>query len=381
VITAIGRRTRRLLDGAREASPVAASGIPPDAASGTLVRRLVLVLGVAILVAVAPYLPGLIGGAILFVCAAPGHRRLARVIGARGSAAVAIIAVLALLLLPAAWIVSTALSQASEAARWVQTSDLLARLARARDGSLEVGEHLAAAGGALVSWLSGRTLALFGSATRATLNLIVALFGLYYLLLAADGAWDRTTRIIPLHPAIIERLRARFVAVTEALVLGTLLTAVVQGALVGTGFALVGLPAPVLWGVVTAIVSMLPVMGASFVWLPGTAVLLAQHRIGAAVTLAVIGGLITSNADNLIRLSVFRRVSGIHPMLTLVGGFAGVGAFGFAGILIGPVLLSYFFELLALAGAWRDEGAAPRVLPAPDQTLLASVARPGDAGG
>jgi predicted PurR-regulated permease PerM len=82
------------------------------------------------------------------------------------------------------------------------------------------------------------------------------------------------------------------------------------------------------------------------VWLPGAIVLLLQHRSGSALFVAVAGAGLASNLDNLVRLVVYKRVSGIHPMVTLVGAFAGVHLFGLVGALIGPLLISYFLELL-----------------------------------
>jgi predicted PurR-regulated permease PerM len=325
----------------------------------TRLRQLVLLLAAAILVAVAPYLPGLLGSMILFVVAAPAHRVLRRWVGARFASAIVVTAMLLLLLLPGAWLISTAFAQAGDVLRWLREGDIIARLTAMHVGPIELGPHLASASTALVSWASGRTLALFGGATRATLNLIIAMFGLYYLLMADEGAWRRVARATPLPSPVVELLRVRFVEVTEALVLGTMLTALLQGALIGAAFALVGLPGPVFWGLVTALVSVLPVMGSALVWLPGTVALAAQRRLGAAAMLGLTGLVLASNIDNVVRLSVFRRVSGIHPMITLVGGFAGVGVFGFVGVLLGPLALSYFFELLRVL---EGPGAAPAPL-------------------
>ena len=69
-------------------------------------------------------------------------------------------------------------------------------------------------------------------------------------------------------------------------------------------------------------------------------------KIMAAVTMAVIGGVVASNIDNVIRPFVYRRVSNIHPMITLVGAFAGVKYVGLLGLLLGPLAIAYLFELL-----------------------------------
>jgi predicted PurR-regulated permease PerM len=103
---------------------------------------------------------------------------------------------------------------------------------------------------------------------------------------------------------------------------------------------------------VTAFASILPVLGSALVWLPGVIVLLLQSKYGAAAGLAAIGGLVASNIDNLIRPLVYRRVSDIHPMVTLIGAFAGVKYFGLLGVLLGPLAIAYLFELLR---SYREE--------------------------
>jgi predicted PurR-regulated permease PerM len=96
---------------------------------------------------------------------------------------------------------------------------------------------------------------------------------------------------------------------------------------------------------VTAVASILPIFGSALVWMPGALVLVAQDRYTAAIALAAFGALVISNVDNALRLVVFRRVSHVHPMVTLVGAFGGVRVFGLAGLLVGPLVLSYAIEL------------------------------------
>jgi predicted PurR-regulated permease PerM len=98
-------------------------------------------------------------------------------------------------------------------------------------------------------------------------------------------------------------------------------------------------------------VSVLPLFGSAIVWLPGVVVLLFDHRPTAALLLAALGAGLASNIDNLVRPLVYRRVSGIHPMLTIVGAFAGVRLVGLIGAFVGTLVLSYFFELL---GVYED---------------------------
>jgi len=85
--------------------------------------------------------------------------------------------------------------------------------------------------------------------------------------------------------------------------------------------------------------------------------------VGAALFLGVAGAGLASNIDNVVRLFVYRRVSGIHPMLTLVGAFAGIRLFGLVGAFLGPLILSYFFELLRIFEESTRAGDTAAILP------------------
>jgi len=296
---------------------------------------------------------------VFYVLAAPLHRRLARVVPPRVSAAALALLLLGLMLVPGGWLVSTAVSEAAEALRAFERTGTLRQLSAVRVGGVELRGQLSSGGAQLVSWLSGQAVGLFGSATRATLNLCVALLGLYYLLVAGDAFAVLARRAIPVSDAVFAMLRTRFVAVTEAMLLGTFLTAALQGTLVGAAFALVGLPGAVFWGMVTACAAVLPVLGSALVWLPAAGYLAVQGRYGAALFMAAAGAVVVSNLDNVVWLIVYRRISGIHPMVTLVGALAGMRVFGIMGVLVGPLALSYFFELLRIHAEVSAPPAAP----------------------
>jgi len=106
------------------------------------------------------------------------------------------------------------------------------------------------------------------------------------------------------------------------------------------------------------------VMGSGLIWLPATLVLLAQSRPSAAATMLFVGAGIASNVDNIVRPLVYKRVSDIHPMITLVGALAGVRYFGLLGILLGPLAIAYLFETLR---AYREEYGAVESAPVPSR--------------
>jgi predicted PurR-regulated permease PerM len=323
----------------------------PRERAGTLI----VVLAAAILLALTPFLSGLLGAAVLYVIFVGPYHRLARAVKPGLASGIILIGALVIVAVPLSWLIGVVIDQAPDSLRAVQGSALFARAGQLRVGSYDVGAELAKASGTLVSWLSTQVFAFVGSATSAALNLVIAFFGLYYLLQSGEQSWPAIRGYIPFSSGTADALRDRFFSVTEATLLGTALVATIQGGLVGFGFWLVDLPNALFWGTVTAFASILPVLGSALVWLPAVIVLLAQARYGAAAALGVIGGGIASNIDNLIRPLVYRRVSNIHPMITLVGAFAGVRYFGLLGLLLGPLAIAYLFELLRF---YREEYGA-----------------------
>lgn len=347
----------------RADAPAPTSSAPvaePRAGATRALRITLLLLGLAVAWACLPFLPGLMGAAMLCVVVAPAQRALSPRLGVRRTALLLSTSVALLLAVPAIVLSVAMFQQAPAALQRMMDSAAFARLSRLEIGPLDVGAHLADAGRSLVAWGSSRALTAAAGLTRNVLNLFLAVLGLYYLLPSAPALWRRLRGRLPVSSAGADHLAERFVSVTEAALLGIAATALAQGLTVGLAFWLVGLSNPVVWGVVTGVVSILPVFGSSLVWLPGAAVLAAEGRLGAAITLGLIGLVISSNVDNVIRPVIYRRVSGMHPMASLVGAFAGVELFGLVGLLIGPLALTYCVELYHLyeleSGTASDTG-------------------------
>lgn len=313
---------------------------------------LLLAMGAALLVALLPFTTGLIAIPVLFVILEPVHQRLARRLPPRAAAALTTALATVLIVTPAVLFGALVLGQAREIATQLADGQQLARLQALRIGRLHVGGALADLGSAALAWLGGSALGIIGTATRQALNLVIALFGLYYLLLRPHEVWAAFTVHLPFSPATVERLRTRFRSVTTSTVIGTGLVALIQGVLVGGAFRAAGIPNALFWGLVTVVLSILPVVGSGLVWGPAAVWLLANGRVAWGVGLALLGLVIVGNMDFFVRPAVSRRWAHIHPVTTLVGALAGVQYFGLLGLLIGPLALSCFFELL---NAYRAE--------------------------
>jgi predicted PurR-regulated permease PerM len=309
---------------------------------------LIVLLGIGIALALTPYVSGLIGAPVLYVLFAPLQKLLVRRIRPSIAAGIVILVAFMVIILPGTWLISLIVGQAQQAASEVVDSPLLDRLSTLRIGRYELGPQIAQIGRELVGWLGGGALGFIGTATRFTLNVLLAFFGMYFILVNPEAIWKGVRPYIPFSRPSVEILRDRFVSVTIATVVGTGLVALIQGTLVGLGFALTGLSNPMFWGVVTMIFAVLPIVGSGLVWGPGALSLFLADRPTAAIVLIVLGIVVVGNIENLIRPIVFRRYSQIHPMVTLVGAIAGVSYFGLLGLLIGPLALSYFFEVIRM---------------------------------
>jgi predicted PurR-regulated permease PerM len=317
----------------------------------------ILLLGAALIVALSPFATGLIGIPVLYIMFAPIYRELEPRIRSRAAAAITVGLALVIILLVLLVLTLVFVNQAPQIASGILDSPFRERLNNVRIGSYQLGPQLSNVSERMVTWMGTSAIGLIGTATRLTLNLIISLFGLYFLLMSAGRVWRVVEPYIPFSTENSEQLRARFKLVTISTLIGTGLTALIQGCLVAVAFLAAGLPNAPFWGIVTVILSILPIVGSGLIWIPGAVLLFLQGRILAGVLLAIWGLVVIANVDNVIRPIVFRRYAQIHPLVTLVGAFAGIRYFGLLGLMVGPLALSYFFELIRM---YREEYIKPK---------------------
>ena len=182
-----------------------------------------------------------------------------------------------------------------------------------------------------------------------TLNTVAAfvlmLFLLFFFLRDGDAMFARARILIPMRERRKERLLSHIRDLTRAIVFGAAVTSLLQGLMVGVGFAICGLPSSVVFGVAAALLSMLPVGGTAIVWVPGAIALFLQNRWGFGIFLVVWGAL-SSGVDNVVRPMLISGRAPISSLAVFLGVLGGISAFGPIGIVIGPVILSMALLLL-----------------------------------
>jgi predicted PurR-regulated permease PerM len=204
-------------------------------------------------------------------------------------------------------------------------------------GAQNVLQSLAAAGGNVVLGAVGTLVGFF-----------LMLFLLFFLLRDGAAMFASLVRLIPMSEARRAGLLQLLADTTRAVVYGSGTTALAQGTLVGIGFAIVGLPSPVVFGALASILALLPAGGTAIVWVPAVLWLLAMQRWGAALFLGL-WGFGVSLTDNLLRPLLIGRYAPVSTLAVFVGVVGGVSAFGAIGLIVGPVLLTLIAALLKFA--------------------------------
>lgn len=331
--------------------------------------KTLLVLIIAVSLAFAwilwPFYGAILWAVILALVFAPAHRRLLNTTPERPNLA----ALLTVLLIVTIVLLPLALTAAS------LVNEATALYERVQSGELNLGRILQRFLDALPGWATGilrrlgvadvgdvqqRLLALLkeGSqffATQAVLvgqgtaNFVISLFVMLYLLfflLRDGGSLSRRIKdAVPLRPEQKRALFEKFAVVVRAMVKGTILVAIVQGALGGLIFWLLGIHAPVLWGVIMAFLSLLPAVGAAVVWVPVALYLLVTGAVLKGLVLIAFGAGVIGLVDNLLRPYLVGKDTKMPDYIVLISTLGGIAIFGLNGFVIGPLIAAMFIAV------------------------------------
>ncbi len=204
----------------------------------------------------------------------------------------------------------------------------------------------------------------FSGAVSALVDLALTVFLLFFFF--RDGEWmiARSLALVPMAEGKKARLVEHLGGVTRAVVLGTLVTAVVQGALVTVGFVVVGVPSPIVFGVLATAAALLPV-GTAIVWAPVAIGLGVFGHWGAAGIILLWGAVVVGTSDNFLRpLLISGQASSLTTLPVFIGLIGGVSAFGAVGLFLGPVFVALVLSLLELIEEWRRVPDSQAVRPA-----------------
>lgn len=322
---------------------------------------------------IRPFLWALAWAGVMSVLFYPVHERLSRRLTSQSwSAALSTTLVILTILVPTAVVVRSVVGEAQAVARrapatvaavlsqtnsvtgptvrWIERYKSLDRL---RDP-----HWLESAAEELAGTATRTPLRLVGGVASMAIQLAIIVFTMFYLF--KDGRALRTYlyELVPVENRRIREFLVRVRDVIMACAYGTLLVAIVQGTLGGLAFWALGLPSPMLWGVVMVLASMIPTLGAFIVWVPAAIYLAATGQAWQAIALTVWGTLVVGLADNVLRPLWVGNRTKMHELLVFFGVLGGLQLFGVLGLFIGPVI---FAIALALVESLREVGAPAAV--------------------
>lgn len=309
---------------------------------------------------VVPFLPAIAWAVVLAVVARPLHAWLARrIANSNLAAALAVVVVALLIIVPAGFVAQQVLSEAAVHVDTVQAGiesgvwrdrlagqPMLAALLAWAESYVDLQGEIRT----MIASAMSRLQAFLAASLWTGVQLLLTLLTLFFLFRDHRAALTSLRSLTPLSNVEADEMLARIDDTVHATIYGTLVMALIQGALGGLMFWWLGLPAPVLWGAVMALLAVVPYLGAFVVWVPAAISLLLAGAWGKALILTLWGGVVVALIDNLLFPVLVGKRLRMHTLLVFFALFGGLTVFGAAGVVLGPVVLAV---TLALIDVWR----------------------------
>lgn len=307
-----------------------------------------------------PFLSPLVWALALAVVFSPFQRRLESKLRRRNMAAmVSVLIVGMIVVIPATFVGQRLVMQAAKGAQvvtekvkagdWRRAMETRPRIARIA-AAIEQQVDLPGTVQTLAGWMTSTAQSIVKGSVLQVAGFIVAFYLLFFFLRDRHAALQSVRSLLPLSEREADRLLARVDDTICATIYGTLTVAAVQGLLGGLMFWWLGLSAPLLWGVVMGVLSVVPVLGAFVVWIPASIFLALDGSWGKAVILVLWGGGVVGTIDNLLRPILVGNRLKLHTVLAFISVVGGVIMFGSAGLILGPVVLTVTVVFLEI---WR----------------------------
>jgi predicted PurR-regulated permease PerM len=346
---------------------------PTEAFEDKVFLWLVLGVSLAFVWILRPYAGAILWGTVLAIVFAPLNRHLRDRLRQRRSiaAALTLLIIVVLVLFPVALIVESLVQEGTAVYRRIQSGELdvaawfrqvyaalppwaadqLDRFGLTNLDRLQARLSGFLAGGAQL--IAAKALSIGQNTFEFVVALFVMLYLLFFLLRDGDTLSRRIRLATPLQTERQRSLAARFTTVVRATIKGNVVVALVQGGLGWLIFLMLGTGAPVLLGVLIALLSLLPAVGAPVVWLPVAVYLFAIGQVWQGTVLALFGAFVIGSADNILRPILVGKDTKLPDYLVLVSTLGGIAVFGANGFVIGPVIAALFVTVWEIFAASR----------------------------
>lgn len=333
-----------------------------------LFYAVVLMVGYLAFQVVAPFFAPLVWAAVFAMVLDPIRSRLAPRLGDVGAATVTSLLSAIIIVVPAIAVLTMLVSEVTTQIQRVQGSgsqfpapERVQQLwdgVRARVPFLALPSDLTSTiedtVRTVATYLATRATAFLSNVAGVVLQVFVMLFGLFFFMRDGRRIVQTIRQLFPFEPARRDRMIDQTHDLVVATVGSTFAVAVAQGTLTGATMGLLGFHAPVFWGVMTAFLSLLPLVGSGLVWGPAAIWLFLSGDIVRGVILVAVGIGVIGMADNVLRPLLLSGRTTMHGLLVFISLMGGVAAFGFIGLVLGPVIIAAMNTLLGAVVESRD---------------------------
>lgn len=305
-----------------------------------------------------PFLPALVWALALAVLFTPSHRLIeSRIKQPSVAAAITVLMVGLIVAVPAIFVGQRLVMESARGAKIIQTKVESGEWRRAIEtqprlaplaGWIEKEVDLPGAVQDLASWLTATAGSIVRGSVIQVIGFVLTFYLLFYFLRDRRMALLSLRSMVPLSEWEMDRLFGRVGDTIYATIYGTLVVSAVQGLLGGLMFWWLGMPAPLLWGVVMGLLAVVPVLGAFVVWIPAALFLALEGSWGRALILTLWGGVVVGGVDNLLYPILVGDRLKMHTVLAFISVVGGLIVFGPSGLILGPVALTITTELLAI---------------------------------
>jgi predicted PurR-regulated permease PerM len=331
----------------------------------------VLLIGWLAFRIVQPFLVQIGWAVVLAICLDPIRVRLLPRLGPTRTALLLTLAVVVLLVIPVVFVGTAVVTEGGPAvsylndqlqneggaASWFHRGwDWARQRATFLPAEPEVIEKITASVGRVAQFVAGQAGWLLKGVANFLFALLITLGVLFFLLRDASSFARALRRALPFGAEQNERLMTLTSDLVSASVTATIAVAAVQGLIGGVTFALLGVSPAVLWGVTMFLLAFLPLVGATLVWLPAAAWLALSGSLVKGIVLALVGVLVLGNVDNVLRPLLLSGKSRMNTLVLIISLMGGMSAFGFIGIVLGPLVAAL---LTALVESYQAERPPP----------------------
>ena len=183
---------------------------------------------------------------------------------------------------------------------------------------------------------------------RFVFMFLLMLYTLFYLFKDGEKITKRVMHLSPLGDKYEQMLFNRFTSTTRATLKGTFIVGGIQGAIGGILFWITGVPGALVWAVIMTALSIIPAVGAFIIWLPAGLLMLGFGLVWQGLTILIVGTVLISNIDNILRPIIVGRDIEMHPVVVLFSTLGGIFIFGISGFIIGPIIAALYLAVISI---------------------------------